>query len=193
MSYDVYLNERVSGEVIHFDYPHLMIGGTFEAIYDERTGDFYPKPTTKAHLNITYNYGSYYHEAVEGDDRFLVTDYKGEKSYNGIRGLYGKTGLESISMLSDMIFRITKKYKPGEDWITSKRKVLHCYDMQGNEIHPWEAIIKKIENTAEVVVEDIYEGPNDDYWKATAANAIRPLYQLMTFAKYRPDGVWDGD
>ena len=48
-------------------------------------------------------------------------------------------------------------------------------------------------HTAEVVVEDIYEGPNDDYWKATAANAIRPLYQLMTFAKYRPDGVWDGD
>lgn len=193
MSYDVYLNERVSGEVIQFEYPHLMIGGNYAAIYDEATNKFYPKPSTEAHLNITYNYGRYYNEAAEGDERFLIIGDNGEKEYDGIRGLYGKTGLESISMLSDMILRITKKYKSGDDWIISKREVLHYYDMDGNETQPWDAITNKIENTSEVIVEDIYEGPDSDYWKATAANAIRPLYQLMTFAKYRPDGVWDGD
>ena len=39
----------------------------------------------------------------------------------------------------------------------------------------------------------ISEGPCDDYWEATAANAIRPLHQLIAMAKLRPDGVWDGD
>ena len=34
---------------------------------------------------------------------------------------------------------------------------------------------------------------HDDYWTATEGNAKRPLIQLLTFAKMRPDGVWDGD
>ena len=42
-------------------------------------------------------------------------------------------------------------------------------------------------------MEDISEGPCDNYWEATAANAIQPLYQLIAMAKLRPDGVWDGD
>lgn len=31
------------------------------------------------------------------------------------------------------------------------------------------------------------------YWMPTRKNAIKPLYQLLAFAKMRPDGVWDGD
>lgn len=31
------------------------------------------------------------------------------------------------------------------------------------------------------------------YWVPTKANAIKPLYQLLAFAKLRPDGVWRGD
>ena len=42
-------------------------------------------------------------------------------------------------------------------------------------------------------MEDISEGPCKDYWEATAANAIRPLYQLLAMARLRPDGIWDGD
>ena len=32
-----------------------------------------------------------------------------------------------------------------------------------------------------------------DYWLPTRGNAIRPLHQLLAFARLRPDGVWDGD
>lgn len=32
-----------------------------------------------------------------------------------------------------------------------------------------------------------------DYWKATEGNAKRALIQLLTFARMRPDGIWDGD
>ena len=28
---------------------------------------------------------------------------------------------------------------------------------------------------------------------SSAANAIKPLYQLIAMAQLRPDGVWDGD
>lgn len=49
------------------------------------------------------------------------------------------------------------------------------------------------EYSTETVEKLINEGPNDDYWIATAANAIKPLYQLLAFAELRPDGVWSGD
>ena len=34
---------------------------------------------------------------------------------------------------------------------------------------------------------------NSDYWTATEGNAKRALYGLLSFAKMRPDGIWDGD
>ena len=47
------------------------------------------------------------------------------------------------------------------------------------------------------VLERAIEGLGDevdpDYWKPTEDNAKRPLYQLLAFAKMRPDGIWDGD
>mgnify|MGYP006978086123 CR=1 FL=1 len=33
----------------------------------------------------------------------------------------------------------------------------------------------------------------DGYWMPTKENAIRPLYQLLSMAYLRPDGIWDGD
>lgn len=47
-------------------------------------------------------------------------------------------------------------------------------------------------NTKEIIV-DQYEGISTDYWEPTAANAIKPLYQLLCLAKMRPDCFWDGD
>ena len=36
----------------------------------------------------------------------------------------------------------------------------------------------------------VNEGETRNYWCPTAANAIRPLYQLITLSKMRPDGIW---
>lgn len=33
----------------------------------------------------------------------------------------------------------------------------------------------------------------NNYWDATEGNAKRPLIQLLTMARMRPDGVWKGD
>lgn len=76
MSYDIELRNAITGEVLELDNVHYMRGGT--CVIDG---------TTRAELNITYNYAKYY-------------GVIGEK---GIREIYGKTGAESIPMLKSAI------------------------------------------------------------------------------------------
>lgn len=118
MSYDIDLKDPVSNEVIQFDSPHQMKGGTYQL-----------GGSTEASLNITYNYGKIYYRVL------------GEE---GIRSIYGKTGLESIDLLNHAIAQLN---------------------------------------------DDV----DNDYWKPTEGNAKRALIQLLTMAKMRPDGIWDGD
>lgn len=119
MSYDIHLVDPVSKETLQLPCEHAMIGGTYAADYDPKTGRFTPKPISEAHINITYNYGKYYYEATDGDPRFAhdeVTAYYTDgstgptKTAYGIRGLYGKTGAESIPMIKYIIDFISKKY-----------------------------------------------------------------------------------
>jgi len=149
MSYDIELKDPIMGTTIVFEEPHQMHGGMYQI-----------GGTAEAWLNITYNYSGYYYDATESDSRFFgktEDDYEEEEPRNlGIRGIYGKTGAESIPMLRDMILRITEKYSKDGKWIDG-------------------------------------EGPNDDYWESTAANAVRPLLQLVALARIRPDGIWEGD
>ena len=202
MSYDIRLMDPVTEETIELPVKHVMIGGTYQADYDERTGTFSPKPISEAWLNITYNYGHYYYEATDGDIRFahdkisacyadgttgpVVTEY-------GIRGIYGKTGAESIPMLEDMLERIEKRYKVDGEWIITSRNRIRYWDKKGKEVDVFYAIHHQGECSSEDYTEDISEGPCDDYWESTAANAMKPLYQLLAMARLRPDGVWDGD
>ena len=73
MSYDIRLNDPVTGDTIMLDSPHQMRGGTYAL-----------GGTTDAWLNVTYNYGKHYYR-VMGD--------------KGIRTIYGMTGAESIPVL----------------------------------------------------------------------------------------------
>ena len=113
MSYDIRLKDPVTDETLDLPLKHVMTGGTYQADYDEQTRTFSPKPISEAWLNITYNYGHYYYEATDGDPRFShdeISAYYADgttgpvKTEYGIRGIYGKTGAESIAMLEDMIF-----------------------------------------------------------------------------------------
>ena len=73
MSYDIRLNDPKTGEVIEFDEPHEMRGGTYAM-----------GGTTEAWLNVTYNYGQHFRNVL------------GDK---GIRTVYGLTGDQSIPIL----------------------------------------------------------------------------------------------
>ena len=178
MSYDIYLKDPVSGETAEVP-GHLMIGGTYEADYDPKTGIFTPALNTEAHLNITYNYASYYYESA------------GE---NGIRSIYGMTGGDSIEFLGNMIKILEKKYKINDEWIYTKREKTIYLDENGAVMKdPLGAMIKGRQVEKRKIMVDRYEGVCQDYWEPTAANAIKPLYQLIALAKMRPDCVWDGD
>lgn len=192
MSYDIKLKDPVTKEVIKLPTPHVMTGGTYAAEYDRVSGAWRPRPIQDAWLNVTYNYANYYFEAAEGDERFARKWGKGEANA-GIRGIYGFTGAESIPMLQDLICRIECKYKRDGDWITTERERHRYFDQDGAEIEPAEAFRTKAKCREVIDTEFVYEGPNDDYWTATAANAISPLYKLIAMAQLRPDGVWDGD
>ena len=188
MSYDINLVNPVTKDILELPYAHIMTGGTYAADYNEVTGQFTPKPITEAHLNITYNYSHYYRIGSAGDERF---------SEPSIRGIYGKTGAESIPMLESMIQKIEELYKPDGKWAkTQRHKITYTDNKTGKELHLVEIIAHQIpkgeytKNEFDVLVD---EGSTDDYWEATAANALVPLYQLLTMAKLRPDGVWEGD
>lgn len=77
MSYDIYLVDPITKSTVEFESPHDIAGGTYQL-----------GGTRDAWLNVTYNYSKHFYRVI------------GEK---GIRTIYGKTGLESISILEDAI------------------------------------------------------------------------------------------
>ena len=74
MSYDIYLNDPVTGDVLEAAQPHQMTGGTYQV-----------GGTAELWLNVTYNY-------IEHFRRVLDTE-------KGIRVIYGMTGAESAPLL----------------------------------------------------------------------------------------------
>lgn len=79
MSYDIALEDRVTGNILEVDTPHQIRGGTYCV-----------GGTRELWLNITYNYSGI----------FCRKDVFGE---NGIRTIYGMTGAESIPVLQKAI------------------------------------------------------------------------------------------
>ena len=140
MSYDIYLTDPVDHKPLRLEATHHMKGGTYAM-----------SGTTKAWLNITYNYADwYYRPGVFARTR---------KASKGIRTIYGMTGAQSIPILQKAIAKLENLT---EDISTEERRK---YEEQGAT----------------------------GYWMPTRENAIKPLYQLLSLAQMRPDGVWEGD
>lgn len=49
------------------------------------------------------------------------------------------------------------------------------------------------ENLTEKEIAEYKANGVEGYWLPTRQNAIKPLYQLLVFAKARPDGIWEDD
>lgn len=178
MSYDISLMDPVTNRVAEVP-GHLMIGGTYAADYHPETGTFTPALNTNAELNITYNYSHYYHET-----------YKDK----GIRAIYGITGLDSIPMLEKIAENIKKRYIVDGEWVVSKRTKKVYYDKSGKSYSVDDVICNNVDYVRTEEIEyEISEGETSNYWDSTAANALKPIYQLITLAKMRPDCIWDGD
>jgi hypothetical protein len=79
------------------------------------------------------------------------------------------------------------------EWIITKRKKTVYYDENGKEIDFFDINYGFNQLRKEELEFEISEGDTNNYWIATAANAIKPLHQLLALAKMRPDCIWDGD
>lgn len=87
MSYDIYLNDPVSGEPLVLDFPHHMRGGTYQL-----------GGCPVAHLNVTYNYSMHYCRVFQP-----VLREGSAAPVQGIRTIYGLTGAESLPVLDTAI------------------------------------------------------------------------------------------
>lgn len=86
MSYDIELIDPVTKEPVKLDEPHHMRGGTYAV-----------GGTTRAHLNVTYNYGAIFRRVLGVD---------------GIRAIYGKTGAESLPILKEAAAQLADDVDP---------------------------------------------------------------------------------
>lgn len=212
MSYDFYLNDPVTHARIQVP-GHMMHGGIMPC--EHINGQLVPTTTTEAHINMTYNYSRYYYEALpsmnedEGDrdqyDRDAET-YGIISEYRGVRSICDMSGAQAVPLLEEMIRRIEDRYKGPDGWIATERtreqwenvedgSVIDSGDMlsllRDNRQKPEDeqkAFEAKWKHRTYTVL--VNEGDTDDYWAETAANAIRPLYQLIALSRIRPDGIW---
>jgi hypothetical protein len=95
MSYDIYLIDPVTGDTIELDAPHHMRGGTYAV-----------GGTTRAHLNVTYNYSAHFRRVFEGwlPERGVPVE--------GIRTIYGMTGAQSLPLLDKAISHLADDVAP---------------------------------------------------------------------------------
>ena len=199
MSYDIQIVDRTTGDEQYLPVPMFVRGGTVPASYNQYTGQMEQVQSEEAHVNITYNYFRYYDEATEGDERFSHCWHDNNVEY-GIRGLYGKTPSESVSMLQDMVRRIKDKYTDDLGrWTTSTRKRVRVYDKNGNEFDKPPIVVALSKEEIGSIEEEEYEvceGDTSNYWEATAQNAILPLMNMIAMASQffeEKNLVWDGD
>ncbi len=99
MSYDIYLVDPVTGETLELPEPHFMRGGTYAV-----------GGTTKAHLNVTYNYGKHFYRVLEElpapHPKAPAGLHQQGEPVGGIRTIYGLTGAESLQVLDRAIARL---------------------------------------------------------------------------------------
>ena len=218
MSYDLNLRDPVTRETLEVP-AHMMYGGNVRC--EVRDGQLVPTTTTEAYLNITYNYAPYYYAAfasAEDNPEQYASDQKafGLKHPNGgIRAIQELTGLEAIPLLEEMIRRIEVQHKnPDGSWkqtvseekkyvnrITGEVKTstdmfIYFLKLRGDRKLSEEEAAAAIDEeykleTTTIIVDEGSDGGS--YWACTAANAIRPLHQLIAMSKMRPDGVWTED
>lgn len=109
-------------------------------------------------------------------------------------------GTYSLSGTNEMWLNITYNYARWyyKDYAFGKDGIRTIYGMSGADSVPiLEKAISGLLNTKEGLSDEEilnYEKKGvSGYWLPSKENALRPLYELLSLAKLRPDGIWDGD
>lgn len=218
MSYDLYLNDPVTKERLNVP-SHMMYGCNIpcrlegeelvpiatDKAYLNVTYNYSPYYCGAFPAKPDPEVGEAAMEAWERDrKRFGIRSDEG-----GIRAISGLSGAEAVPFLREMIRRITEKYQDIEGWITTTRKKVWYENLKdGSTCDTTDMFVMCLEaaretkslNDAEKDLSKTWlrkeqdvlvsEGDTKNYWDATAANALKPLHQLIALSQLRPDGVW---
>lgn len=163
MSYDIEL--RKDGELVRI--PRHEEGGIYIL-----------GGTTEAQLNITYNYSPCYYKHLDGEQ--------------GIRWLYGKTGVETIARLEATVATLGTERNTEPFW----GLVWERPSAVGDETwQRWLKIRDWDEHTVDFKVALAAGAIRDGgaYWKPTEGNAGYALNILLGWARMHPEAVWTGD
>jgi hypothetical protein len=99
-----------------------------------------------------------------------------DEAHHMVGGTYALGGTKDMEL--NITYNYSPHYKP-----LGEKGIREIYGKTGAESLPMlEALIDKL-------ADDIAS----DYWEPTEGNAKKALFQLVSLAKMRPDGVWDGD
>lgn len=191
MGWDVSLQERTTGKIMTLTNPFYKRGNNVRCALDA-AGQLQQMAECEADLSITYNDSHYYYEASETDARFLVM-MDGKEENGGLRAIHGTTPYESILMLCDLMQRIQTRYQDENGvWLTTKRTRTVYYDAHDNEIQDLRDVLDHHYVRTEEQVYLVNEGDCQNYWEATAANAIHSLQQMVHMAidLLNEDCIW---
>lgn len=92
-------------------------------------------------------------------------------------------GTYALGGTTEMHLNVTYNYAPHYYRLIGDKGIRTIYGMTAIDSIP--LLSKAIEQLKDDVVEN--------YWEPTEGNAKMALIQLVTLAKMRPDGIWDGD
>lgn len=138
-------------------------------------------------IAITYNYSQYFYDATDSKD----FTHKEEGKPLGIYCLDGVNVEESVVLIGKMISNICKKYRKKGEWISTMREETRYYNTDGKELGPEENTsakgVKAVKKRHKVS-----EAPSDNYWDATAGNAVLALRKLLVMCAQCEDcdAVW---
>ena len=91
-------------------------------------------------------------------------------------------GTYALGGTKEAELNITYNYAPFYYKLLGEKGIREIYGKTGAETIPI------LQNAINSLGDDV-----DNYWTPTEGNAKRALIQLLTLAKMRPDGVWNGD
>ena len=92
-------------------------------------------------------------------------------------------GTYAVGGTTRLCLNVTYNYSNHYHRVFGEEGIRTIYGMTGAESIP---LLKK-------AISMLKDDVSENYWESTEGNAKRALTQLLTLAKMRPDGVWDGD
>ena len=94
-----------------------------------------------------------------------------------------KGGTYAVGGTNEASLNVTYNYAPIFYKLFHEKGIHTLYGMSGSES------ISLISTAILKLSDDV----SKDYWECTEGNVKKVLYQLLSFAKMRPDGIWSVD